>query len=71
MYLFVLLPLEASQISLGFTSEVFPSCVSVPSGEATAYEGMWLTGGRRATPEYIHHLKREGRAQQCEEADAD
>lgn len=41
MYLILLLHLEAFQISLGFTSEEFPSC--------SVY--IYLSG-RRAVPEY-------------------
>lgn len=41
-YLFLLLPLEASQISLGFTSEGFPSCVAEPCGKTSnACVHMW------------------------------
>lgn len=55
MHLFVLLPLEASQISVGFTSEGFPSCVAMPSGKAKSayiYSSVCVCGGK-AMPEYI------------------
>lgn len=49
-YLFVLSPLEASQISLGFTSEGFPSCVAEPCGKTSNACGhMWWGWLKRNT----------------------
>lgn len=58
-YLFMLSPLEASQISLGFTSEGFPSCVAEPCGKTSNACGHMWWGWLKRNTHIIYSSKKE------------